>query len=75
MVVPKKDALLGEAVQGRRVLLGDEVGPHSVPDDDDDVLGFAGSECGEREKPVEENGNNDSAHEALSVQINPWRVK
>src|SRR5438552_726328 len=75
MVVPEADALLGKVVQSRRVPLGDEVGPHSVPDDEDDLLSFAGSECSEREQSVEKNGNNDSAHETFSVQIIPTMVK
>ena len=75
MMVPEKDAFLGKLVQCRCVLLGDEVGPHAVPNDDDDVLGFASSERSETEKPVEKNGKDDGAHEAFSVRIISSRVK
>jgi len=75
MVVPEKDARLGKTVERRRVRLGDEVRPHSVPDNDDDMLSFACPERGSGKECLEKNDQGDSAHENFSVQIIPSRVK
>src|SRR2546430_2195086 len=74
MMVLKENALPGEFVKCRCVLTGDEVGPHSVPDDYDNVFGFAAGNSGGSQKNAEKN-RNDEAHVRMSFQTSKPRVK
>ena len=46
VMISKENALLSEFVKCGCVLFSDEIRPHSVPDDHDDVLGLAGCKSG-----------------------------
>ena len=74
MMVLKENALPGEFVKCRCVLTGDEVGPHSVPDDYDNVFGIAPGNSGGSQKNAEKN-RSDDAHVRMSFQTSKPRVK
>src|SRR5439155_26440150 len=75
MMISKKNALSSQLMKRGRVLLRDEVGPHSVPDDHHDVLRLTGAQGGGGEESVEENAKDNRPHWTLSLQTISSTVK
>src|SRR5256885_13158055 len=64
MMVPEEDSVLDEPMEGGGMLFGDEIRPHAVPNNDDDMLGFARGPALTGYQTCESESEGNGAHEA-----------
>src|SRR5438093_2644580 len=75
MMVPEEDSVLDDPMEGGGMLFGDEIRPHAVPNNDDDVLGFARGPALTGYQTCECESEGNGAHEAKDSQPSVVRVK